>query len=83
MSNETTIRREFWNGPPEELRELFALAKSSGTRARCTLWSHFLGDEIKLDVNDGLVRSHVTRDASQIQTISDEWRTAMLQEGWT
>jgi hypothetical protein len=40
-----------------------------------------LGYEIKPDVNDGLVRSQVTRDASQIQTIADEWRTAMLQEG--
>jgi hypothetical protein len=24
-----------------------------------------------------------TRDASQIQTIADEWRTAILREGWT
>ena len=54
---ETTIRRTDWNGPPEELRELFALTKPSGTRARCTLWSHMLGFEIRLDVNDGLVRS--------------------------
>jgi hypothetical protein len=65
------------------LRELFALAKPNGTRARCTLWSHMFGYEIRLDVNDGLVRSQVTRDASQIQTIADEWRTAMLVEGWS
>jgi len=44
---------EFWNGQPEELRVLFALAKPNVTRARCTLWSHFLGYEIKLDVNVG------------------------------
>jgi len=53
MPNETTIRREFWNGQPEELRELFALANPNVTRARCTLSSHFLGHEINLDVNAG------------------------------
>jgi hypothetical protein len=82
LSNETTIRGEFWNGQPEELRELFTLTKPSGTRARCTLWSRSLGYEIKLDVNDGLVRSQVTRDPGEISTIADEWRTTMLHEGW-
>ena len=43
MSNEMTVRRELWNGPPEELRELFTLSKPTGARARLTLWSHDLG----------------------------------------
>jgi hypothetical protein len=47
MSNETTIRREFWNGPPERLRELFTLTKPSGARASCALHSHMLGFEIR------------------------------------
>jgi hypothetical protein len=33
-----TIRREFWNGPSEELRELFTLTRHTGAKARCALW---------------------------------------------
>jgi hypothetical protein len=82
MSNETTIRREFWNGPPERLRELLTLTKPSGARASCALHPHMLGFEIRLNVNDGLVRSQVLRDPGEIQAIADEWRTAMISEGW-
>ncbi len=36
-------QRQFWNGEPEELRELFSLSKSRGTKARCALWFHQFG----------------------------------------
>ncbi len=77
-----TVLRQIWNGRPEELRELFTLTKPSGARASCELHSHIFGFEVKLTINDGLVRSRVLRDPEQIQAIADEWCSAMLREGW-
>jgi hypothetical protein len=65
------------------LRELFTLTKPSGALASCELHSHIFGFEIKLTVNDGLVRSKVLNDPEQVQKVADEWRTAMLAEGWS
>ena len=77
-----TPQRPFWDGRPERLRELFTLTKPSGARSSCELHSHIFGFEIKLTVDDGLVRSRVLRDLEQIQAIADEWCSAMLREGW-
>ena len=81
-SHMNTPQRPFWSGRAERLRELFTLTKPSGARASCELHSHIFGFEIKLIVNDGLVRSKVLRDPEQIQAIADEWRSAMLKDGW-
>src|SRR5688572_16282037 len=38
-----TPQREFWNGPPERLREAFRMTKQKGDRtfaAVCEVWSH-------------------------------------------
>src|SRR5687767_9171155 len=52
MSNATTLRREFWNGQSEQLRELFPLKKQTGAHAQCSLWSHPLGFELRLSVDN-------------------------------
>ena len=44
------LQRPFWNGDPEELRELFALSKRDCAHARCVLWSHQFGWELRLTV---------------------------------
>ena len=75
-------QREFWNGQPEALRELFTLTKAAGVRARCVLWSHPLGWELRLDVNRTFVRSQVTRGSMEADTTAVEWRAAMVDEGW-
>ena len=77
------LQRDDWNGNAEQLHELFTLTKPTGSRSRLTLHLHELGYELRLDVNDGPVRSQVTPDACWIKAIADEWRTAMLAEGWT
>ena len=78
------LRRDYWNGNAEQLHELFTLANPSGARARLTLHLRGLeGYELRLDVTDGPVRSQVTPDACWIKAIVDEWRTAMLVEGWS
>jgi hypothetical protein len=77
------VRRTVWNGEPPDLHELLAVSRVNGTRARCALWSHEFGWELKLDVDGTLVRSHVTRDPNQkIDTTANEWRAAMVEKGW-
>jgi hypothetical protein len=72
------------NCPTCPLYELFTLDQThTGSRSRLTLHVHELGYELRLDVNDGPVRSQVTPDACWIKAIVDEWRTAMLAEGWS
>ena len=78
-----TLQRDYWNGNAEQIYELFTLTKPTGSRSRLTLHVHELGYELRLDFNDGRVRSQVTPDACQIKAIADEWRAAMLAEGWT
>ena len=76
-----TLQRDYRNGNAEQLYELFTLTKPTGSRSRLTLHVHGL-DQLRLDVSDGPVRSQVTPDACWIKGIADEWRTAMLAEGW-
>ena len=77
-----TLQRQFWTGQPEVLRDLFTLTKPTGATARCCLHSHFFGFELKLTVNDLLVRSQVTRVPAEIDTLTNDWRNAMLKDGW-
>ena len=49
---------------------------------RLLLWTHPLGWEIRLLVNDMFTRSQVVRDPADIQRIANEWRDAMIRDGW-
>jgi hypothetical protein len=70
------------HGPPEELWELFSLTNAKHARARCALWSHQFGWELRLTVNDSLIRSQVSRVFSDVISASDEWKAAMFAQGW-
>jgi hypothetical protein len=63
-------------------RELFALAKGDRAHARCALWSHQFGWELRLTVNKSLVRSQVSRVCAEVLTAAEEWQRAMREEGW-
>jgi hypothetical protein len=76
-------QREFWNGPPAELRELFTLTNARGARARCVLWSHQFGWELRLTVNNSLIRSQVCRQADHATSAADEWERIMRSDAWT
>ena len=76
------LQRPFWNGDPEKLRELFSLSKSDRAHARCTLWSHQFGWELRLTVNGSLVRSQVSRVVAEILDAAEEWQRTMREEGW-
>jgi hypothetical protein len=75
------LQRPFWNGDPEELRELFALSKHDRAHARCALWSHQFGWELRLTVNGSLVRSQVSRVFAEVVDAAEEWQRAMRDEG--
>jgi hypothetical protein len=75
-------QREHWNGRPEQIRELFTLTRVTGVRAVCSLWTHPLGWEIRVLVNDTFIRSQVVLDPADLQRIANEWRDAMIREGW-
>lgn len=75
-------QREYWTGERTELGNAWTLTK--GTKiARCILWSHQFGHELKLVVGDELLRSQACRSGEQILTTHDEWKAAMLAKGWT
>jgi hypothetical protein len=76
------LQRSFWNGDPEELRELFSLSKSDRAHARCALWSHRFGWELRPTVNASLVRSQVSRVFAEVLTAAEEWQRVMREEGW-
>jgi hypothetical protein len=69
--------------PPKQIRELFTLTRTSHVRAVCSLWTHQLGWEIRLLVNDTFIRSQVVRDPIDLDTIALAWRDAMIAAGWT
>ena len=76
------LQRDNGNGNAEQLHELFTDQTQWIFSPRLTLHLHEPGTELRLDVNNGPVRSQVTPDACWIKAIADEWRTAMLAEGW-
>jgi hypothetical protein len=76
-------QRPFWNGRPEEIREVFALTKADRATARCVLWSHEFGWELRLTVGGSLVRSQVAREFADILTATEEWKSEMIANGWS
>ena len=63
--------------------ELFSLSKSDRARARCALWSHQFGLQLRLSVNDSLIRSQLCRGSADVLTTADDWWTAMVEHGWS
>jgi hypothetical protein len=72
---------QFWNGRAESPGELFTLTNNRSAIARCALWSHQLGWELRLEVNGSLVRSQVVRTLDEMAAYL-EWKSTMLTDGW-
>jgi len=79
---ETTPQRECWTGEQTELGDAWKLTKGNKV-ARCILYSHLFGHELKLVVGEELLRSQVCRSGEQILTTHEEWKAAMVAKGWT
>jgi hypothetical protein len=80
-----TLQREHWNGQPTHLGDLFRVSKTRGDKtlnAVCRLWTHALGWEVRLEINDDLQRSEVFRSQDDVLTAGETWKAAMLDKGW-
>jgi hypothetical protein len=82
----TTLQRSTWNGDPTKQGDLFRVHKNRCGRqlqAVCELWTHQLGWELRLVVNDGqLQRSQVCRSQDDVIDAGDTWKAAMVEKGW-
>jgi hypothetical protein len=72
-----------WQGAPVSLGELFILHKSR-REAKCLLWTHQFGWELRLVVGSQLeiVQTQVCRIEDEVLTTGEQWKTAMLEKGW-
>jgi hypothetical protein len=79
------LQRPNWTGPTP-LGEGWRLHKQVCGRARqavCELWSHQLGWELRLVIDGGeLTRSQVCRSNDEILDTQEQWRAAMVGQGW-
>jgi hypothetical protein len=81
------LQRPDWLGPPVSLGEGWRLHKQICGRSRqalCELWSHQLGWELRLVVDDGeLTRSQVCHTEDEILDTQEQWKAAMVGKGWS
>jgi hypothetical protein len=65
MAAMATLRREFCVGKPKGIREYFTCGNRAARGPRA-LWSHEFRWELALDVNSVVLRTQVTRKATDI-----------------
>ena len=51
--------------------------------ARCTIWSHPLGFELRLVCDGSLPRIRICRTPEMMVRLQARWRTAMEAQGWS
>jgi hypothetical protein len=61
---------------------LWTMTKGRNKRARCALWSHPLGWELRLTVNGELVRSQAYRLEDALLRNLADWRDQFAAKGW-
>lgn len=76
------LQRALWHGEPKELDDLFRLSKGTKS-ARCTIWSHWSGWELKLLVDGELLQTQVCRAEDEVFSTGARWKAAMIEKGWT
>jgi hypothetical protein len=80
-----TLQREFWDEHPVALGTGFGLRKCKGDRelrAVCSLPTHQLGWEIRLEVQGLLSRSQVCRSRDEVLDVCEQWRAEIFEVGW-
>jgi hypothetical protein len=79
-------QREYWPGHPVDLGYAFRLHKDRYGRqleAICWLRTHPLGWELVLNVNDSLQRSEVVRSQDAVLDLTERWKAALIDKGWS
>ena len=79
-------QRPHFYGAPERLPDAFTVTKVKLWRTlttRCEVWTHVFGWELRLMMDGrGLQMSRVVRDADDLTSTVEEWRTALTEVGW-
>jgi hypothetical protein len=77
------LQRLTWAGTPVDPGNLFVVHKDRRA-ARTTAFSHVFGWELRLLVGEAAetVRSQVCRTQHEVLNITDEWKQALVAEGW-
>jgi hypothetical protein len=70
-----------WDGTPRE-QALMATLRKGPNEARCALWSHPLGWELRADVNGELLRPEAYGTEGDVLTNIDGWRRQFEKIGW-
>ena len=51
--------------------------------AECSLWTHPIGGEIRVDAAREFVRSEAGRDGLALIDLAMEWKAQFFEKGWT
>jgi len=73
------------DGSSRDLGDCFRLKKFQGPglkHARCRLFSHVLGFELRLEVDGELLRSEVCPERDAASLMFEAWRTELIKRGW-
>jgi hypothetical protein len=80
-----TLQRAVWDGHPVSLGIGFELHKRKSERelhAVCSLQTHQLGFELRLEVNGLLSRSQVCRSRDEVLDLCKQWSAVMFSASW-
>ena len=66
---------------PKEAGEMWTLRKD-GRVASCHLWTHPVGGEVRVIVDEDLVRSEAGRDGLALVDRGLEWKAQFQEKGW-
>ena len=80
------LKRSTWTGDPQPLGDLFRLHKSKCSQQLegvCRVVTHQLGWELRLEVAGSLQMSRVCRSQDDVLDTSAQWKTAMIEKGWS
>ena len=79
----TTIQQEYWDRSPVAVGEGFRVYMNrNGKRleAVCTLLTHQLGFELRLNINGELRRSQVCRSTDDALSLTEKWKTCHARQ---
>jgi hypothetical protein len=74
-----------WNGTAINAGDFWTIHKQSDCRARearCEVWTHQFGWELRLLIDGELQRSQVARSTPEWLNAAEEWKAALLAKGW-
>jgi hypothetical protein len=68
-------------GEPKEAALVWVLTKGA-KRARCTLWTHPIGAEVRVEAAGEFVRSQAGREVLALVELATTWKAQFQGKGW-